>query len=98
MENKNKLFFTLGLGQKAGKVISGDFAVTEALKKGKVKLLIVAQDASERSKSKLVHYCEEHRVRILEAATRRELGWAIGKAERTAIAVLDENFVRMLEK
>ncbi len=98
MPNSQKLFFAVGLAQKAGKVLSGDFAVTEGLRKGKVKLLLIAKDASEKSKEKLVYMCKEYNVPTLEVATRSELGLAIGKAPRTAAAIVDENFVKMILK
>ena len=98
MNNNQSLFFALGLGQRAGKVLSGDMAVTEGLKKGKVKLLLVAKDASEKSKSKLAYYCKEYKVPMLEVATRSELGLSLGKAPRTAAAIVDENFVKMVLK
>ena len=98
MENNKHVFFALGLGQKAGKVLSGDFAVTEALKKRKVRLLLVATDAKERTKEKLVYLCSENNVRMMEMATKQELGQALGKADRNAVAIVDENFVKMILK
>ena len=46
----NKQAFALGLAQKAGKLVSGDFAVKAALKAGTVQLLVVAQDTAPNSK------------------------------------------------
>ncbi|MEM5770693.1 MAG: ribosomal L7Ae/L30e/S12e/Gadd45 family protein, partial [Bacillota bacterium] len=36
----------LGLAQRAGKLLSGEGTVESALRRGKVKLLIIAEDAS----------------------------------------------------
>ena len=49
----NKQAFALGLAQKAGKLVSGDFAVKAALKAGTVQLLVVAQDTAPNSKKEL---------------------------------------------
>lgn len=46
----NNVAFALGLAQKAGKTASGDVAVRAALKSGKVKVLVLAQDAAPNSK------------------------------------------------
>ena len=35
---------------------------------------------------------------VLECLTRDELGWAIGKAKRTAVVVLDNSFANMINK
>ena len=43
----------LGLGQRAGKLISGDIAVKSAINRGKVKLLLIALDAAKRTQMEL---------------------------------------------
>ena len=45
----NKVYGLLGISSKAGKVISGTEVVLEAVKRHKVKLVIVAEDAAERT-------------------------------------------------
>lgn len=94
----NNVAFALGLAQKAGKVASGDFAVRSALKSGKAKLLIVATDAAPNSKKDMYYLAEVAGVEVMELLTRDELGFAIGKAQRTALAITDLNFAKMLKK
>ena len=38
---KAKILNLIGLAQKAGKVVSGDYGVTKAIKTGKAKLLLI---------------------------------------------------------
>ena len=78
----NNVAFALGLAQKAGKVASGDFAVRSALKSGKAKLLVVAEDAAPNSKKDMYYLAEVAGVEVVELLTRDELGYAIGKAKR----------------
>ena len=94
----NNVAFALGLAQKAGKVASGDFAVRSALKSGKAKLLIVAVDAAPNSKKDMYYLAEVAGVEVIELLTRDELGYAIGKAKRTALVITDNNFAKMLKK
>ena len=94
----NNVAFALGLAQKAGKVASGDFAVRSALKSGKAKLLIVAADAALNSKKDMYYLAEVAGVEVIELLTRDELGFAIGKAKRTALVITDNNFAKMLKK
>lgn len=94
----NNVAFALGLAQKAGKVASGDFAVRSALKSGKAKLLIVATDAAPNSKKDMYYLAEVAGVEVIELLTRDELGFAIGKAKRTALVITDNNFAKMLKK
>ena len=94
----NNVAFALGLAQKAGKVASGDFAVRSALKSGKAKLLIVAEDAAPNSKKDMYYLAEVAGVEVVELLSRDELGYAIGKAKRTAVVITDNNFAKMINK
>lgn len=93
----NKHAFALSLAQKAGKVVSGDVAVKNALKAGKVKLLVVACDTSPNSKKELHYLAEQEEVPVVELLTRWELGSAMGKGQRAAAAIIDSNFASMLQ-
>ena len=93
----NKQAFALGLAQKAGKIVSGDFAVRGALKSGIVKLLVVAMDTAPNSKKELCYLAAQAQVPVLEPLTRWELGSAIGKGQRAAVAITDSNFASMLQ-
>ena len=93
----NKQAFALGLVQKAGKLVSGDFAVKAALKAGTVQLLVVAQDTAPNSKKELCYLAAQAGVPVLELLTRWELGSAIGKGQRAAAAITDSNFASMLQ-
>ena len=46
----NKILSTLGLCMRSGNLSSGDFAVSEAVRKKNACLVIVAMDASENTK------------------------------------------------
>ena len=46
---QDKALAMIGLAQKAGKIVSGEFATEKAVKTGKAALVIVAGDASENT-------------------------------------------------
>ncbi len=96
--DEQKFLFALGLAQKAGKLASGDFAVHAALKNGEAKLLVLAMDTAANTKKELQFLAEANHVPILEAIDKTCLGKCIGKAQRTAVVVLDPGFVKMLNK
>ena len=52
MIDKLRVLGMLGLAAKAGKITFGADSCKEAIMKNKVKLIILAQDASERTKTK----------------------------------------------
>ena len=93
----NKQAFALGLAQKAGKIVSGDFAVRGALKSGTVKLLVVAMDTAPNSKKEFCYLAAQAGVPVVELLTRWELGSALGKGQRAAVAITDSNFASMLQ-
>lgn len=90
--------FALGMAQKAGRVASGDLAVQTALKSGRVQLLAVAGDAAPKTKKELYYLAQAAGVPVVEVLDKEAMGHAIGKAPRTAVAVLDANFARMLQR
>lgn len=94
----NKLLSLLGFAQKAGKLASGDETCELWLKRHKVKMIIVASDAAENTIEKWYRAAEANNVPIYTAADREALSRAIGKANRTVLAILDRGFARQAEK
>ncbi len=71
---------------------SGDLAAEQALKKRKAELLILAEDASERTREKFLELAERTGVRCFSVGTRDELGGAVGKSHRAALVVQSRDF------
>ena len=90
----DKTLGMLGICAKAGKIISGTEIVIEYIKKNKVKLVIVAQDASEKSKQNMKYICTKNNIDIKEYGTVEENSKAIGKNNRAIIAVLDDKLAK----
>ncbi len=84
----------LGLCQRAGKVASGDLAAEQAIKKGKANLLLLASDASERTRDKFLKLAEESKVACFSIGTREDLGSALGKAARAAVVIQSRDFTK----
>jgi len=86
----------LGLAQRAGKVQSGDAAAEAVIKKGKVKLVLLAVDASDRTKEHFTNLCRFKKIRWIESGEKERLGNALGKSPRSIVVVTDEGFARRL--
>ena len=97
MQN-NKVLSMLGLAQKAGKIKSGAFATTDAVKSGKAWLVIVATDASDNTKKDFSNMTSFYEVPYWEYETKENLGRAIGKEERSSLAICDEGFATAFDK
>lgn len=89
-------FSLIGLAFRAGKIVSGEEAVMAAVRGKKAKLVVVAEDASERTKKTWKNKCAFYEVPLRVAADRFEIGAAMGKAHRVVVAVNDKGFSEKL--
>ena len=96
--NQNRVYSMLGLAMKAGKVVSGEFAVDKSIKEGSALLVLIASDASDNTKKKFSNSCEFYEVPQYIYGTKDELGRAIGRDMRSSLAITDEGFVKSLSK
>lgn len=94
----NKVFSMLGLAQKAGKLVSGDYTCELLIKSNKCDLVIIANDASDKSKKKFIDMCNFRNVKIFEYGSKDLLGECIGKENRAIIGIKDKNFASSIEK
>ena len=87
----------LGLAARAGKVASGEFQTEKSIKSGRARLVLLARDASDGTKKKFTDSCTFYHIEwICLAATKDELGRAIGKGERSSAAIEDEGIAKAL--
>ncbi len=82
----------LGLAQRAGKLISGDDVVRRRLGKSPSQLLILAHDASPRTKE-IRRMAETAGCGVIEFGTKTELGAALGKPDRAVVLLEDRGFI-----
>ncbi len=95
---QNKLLSYLGLAARGRNVVSGEFATGKAVKTGAAYLVIVATDASDRTKKEFEDMCLFYEVPVYLVSTKEELGHAIGKEERASLAVTDEGLTKAIMK
>ena len=98
MTNELKLKNLLGLAQRARLLVSGNFAVLEALKKEQVKAIILTTDASQSTAKEFEKISEEKSLPLYRVLTRETLGQCLGKDFRAVAAILDAGFKKSIEK
>ena len=98
MQTEKKIYSSLSLATKAGKMESGGFATEKAVKSGKAFLVLVAEDASQNTKKMFQNMCVFYEVPFVIFGVGDELGHAIGREFRVSMAVTDEGFARMIKK
>lgn len=87
----------LGLAQKAGKVVSGEFSTEKAVKSGKAFRVIVAGDSSDNTKKMFSDMCTFYKVPIHFFSDKETIGHSIGKQFRASLAILDEGFANTIK-
>lgn len=98
MENNKKILGLLGLCTKAGKIAFGTDACIDLINRNKIKLLIVANDASDRTKRNLEFICKQNNTKISFFGEIEKLSKAIGKNNKAVIGIKDINFANQIEK
>lgn len=95
---ESRIYQMLGLCQKAGKLVTGEFAAKEAVLSKTAYLVIVATDASNNTKKLFKDKSSYRGISHVEWGTKEELGSKVGKDPRAVIAIVDENFARKIKE
>lgn len=90
----NKIYGLLGLARKAGKISFGTQSCIEAIEKRKAKLVIIAEDCSDRTKKNFEDISNTANVPIRVIGTIENISKCIGQNNKAVIVVRDENFAK----
>lgn len=94
----NKVLGLIGLSMKAGKVSFGADSVENDIVKRKIKLIIIAEDSSNRTKNKFINICNKYNIPIIIDSNIEELSKAIGKNNKAIIGIKDESFAKTIQE
>ena len=88
----------LSMAQRARRIVSGAFAVEQALKSREAVLVLVAADASDETKKDYAILADRYKVPCLEGLDREMLGHCLGKEYRAVAALTDQGFAKKLRE
>lgn len=92
----NKILTLLGFASKAGRLSYGMDMTVEAIKNKKSKLIVFANDISEKSRKEIEFYTNKHRTeRINLDCDMETLSYAIGK-KCGIVSVNDKGFAEAI--
>ena len=94
MESKPKN----SLVRKSGNLLTGVNTCSFAMAKGKVKLMILAEDISENSQKKIMKEIRKYGVNHIEYGNSEELSHAVGASGRNVFAICDKGFAEAITK
>jgi len=86
----------LGLGQKAGAIVSGYVSLRQAFARSHVLYMILAEDIAAGRAEEYRSWCTQHGVPYVTFFTKEELGQIIGKPSRSAVALTAPHFLKLL--
>lgn len=89
---KDKIANLIGLAIKSGNLISGEDTCRREIQGNRVKLVIVAVDASDNTKKLFNDKADFRKVPLRYYGTKEEIGVWIGKMPRAVIAIKDKGF------
>ena len=91
MDQKTKLYNMIGMAKRAGKLAGGESMVLDAIRSGKAKLVIIAEDASDNTKKMFHDKCAYYKVSICECINKADFGHA-------SLVICDDNFADAIQK
>lgn len=91
MNIEDRILGLIGISTKARKITFGTDAVLERVIKKKTSLVVIAKDASEKSKENMKFICKKNKVRIIEFSTIDKISHAMGKKNKSVICINDKN-------
>ncbi|MGH7447302.1 MAG: L7Ae/L30e/S12e/Gadd45 family ribosomal protein [Longimicrobiales bacterium] len=86
----------LGMATRAGAIVTGTERVREAARSGTLRLAVLAMDASENSRGKLLPLLIARGISHVIRYDRNELGAAIGRGPLSAVGVVDRALANRL--
>jgi ribosomal protein L7Ae-like RNA K-turn-binding protein len=86
----------IGLGWRARRVAVGVDAARDALRRGAAEAIVLASDAGERARERLVALAGHKQVPLLQGPDAERLGSVLGRAPVHSVAVLDRQLARGL--
>lgn len=94
--SKRSALALLGLARRAGALERGTGSTRRAVKDGRARLVLLAQDASEAQRDKVLKLLRHRETPRVILGSRAELGAAVGSAPVSAVAVTEAGFASRL--
>lgn len=96
--NRQQVLNLLGLARRAGKLVAGEDTVLKLLRQNKLKIVFVANDASDRQIDKFDKKCFFYNTKMNNSFSCSEISNAIGKPMCKILGITDQGFLDALNK
>lgn len=92
----NKIYSILGIARKGGNISIGYDVTYLDVKDNKSKLVLIATDASDKTKKNVQFICDKYETKYIEYGEKEILGKSLGKKMVSVISVKDMNIASYL--
>lgn len=92
----NKIYSMIGIANKGGKVAIGYDVTCLNIEKNKSVLVLIASDASEKTKKNILYVCDKFNCKHIEYGEKELLGKCLGRKMVSVLSVNDENIASYL--
>jgi len=96
--NNKKILGLLGLSARARNITFGADSTEQEIEKSNIKLVVIAEDASDRTKKNFIEKCNKYNIPVFFYGSIEEISQAIGKPNKAIIGVKNINMAREIEK
>lgn len=86
----------IGLASRARKVTTGTDMTINSVRKGKIKLVFLATNASDNTKKLVSDKCKYYNVQVIEEFDSIELSKTTGKKNIMVVGITDNGFSKLL--
>lgn len=98
MSDNIKIASIIGMANKANKIVSGEEILRKSIREKKVKLIIIAKDASDNTKKRFSNSASYYDIPYYTVLTKYDFSKSLGWKNRSVIGITDSNFANTLEK
>lgn len=98
IDSEERVYGLLGLTTKSGNIVFGTEACIEKIEKRIAKLVIVASDASEKTKKNIKYICDKNNIPIKVFGTIDKISKCIGKNNKAVIGIKNESLANQISK
>ena len=95
---KRKVLGMIGISAKAGEMVCGTDATLEDIERRKVCLVVVAENASDKTKKNIEFICKKKNVEYIEFGNIDEISKAIGKNNKAIIGIKSKGLAEQIVK
>ena len=92
----HKIYSMLGIARKGGNISIGFDAAETDIEKKKSFLIIIASDASDKTKKNIKFICDKYNCQYIEFGEKEMLGKSLGRKVVSVLSIVDKNIASYL--